>query len=64
MDGYCRFVAMAEWWRLKTPFSQWFTKNYTGVFLPLAHLLGMEVGHVALSANEQVHEVLRMLCLW
>ncbi|CAJ1442941.1 unnamed protein product [Effrenium voratum] len=30
-DGYCHFLAANEWYQLKTPFSQWFTKNWCTV---------------------------------
>ena len=53
LDGYKNFVAIAESWRLKTPFTQWFTKNYAGVFLPLCHLMDVGPGHVRRSGSSQ-----------
>ena len=53
IDGYQIFLGVAEWYSLRTPFSQWFTKNYASMFLPLAAELGLSVdGHV--SYLEQV----------
>ncbi|CAE6950908.1 unnamed protein product [Symbiodinium sp. CCMP2592] len=46
VEGYRHFIAVAEWYRFKTPFTQWFTKNYSGNFLPLAHMLEIGGGHV------------------
>ena len=46
LDGYKNFVAFAEWWRVKTPFTQWLTENYAGVFLPLCHRMDVGPGHV------------------
>ena len=35
-DGYANFLAVSEWWSLRTAFTQWFTKNFTSVCQPLA----------------------------
>ena len=50
VNGYRHFMALAEWYRLRTPFSQWFSKNMAGVFCPFADSLMMDpVGHVSLT---------------
>ena len=50
VDGYRNFMAMSEWYRLRTPFSQWFTKSMSAVFCPFADSLMMDpVGHVSLT---------------
>ena len=46
VDGYRNFLAVAEWYRLATPFTQWFTKNYCSNYLPLAHSFEVAEGHV------------------
>lgn len=59
VDGYRNFLAVPEWWKLKTPFSQYFTKNYSGNFLPLAHVMGLSPGHVLYSVCSCVDNAFR-----
>ena len=47
VDGYRNFISVTESYHFKTPFTQWFTKNYVGGFLPAAHLLELGPGHAA-----------------
>ena len=32
VQGYAHYLAVAEWYTLRTPFTQWYTKNYSSVF--------------------------------
>ena len=51
VDGYKHFISIPEWYHFRTPFSQYFTKNYSGVFLPLAHTFELSTGHVSFSVS-------------
>lgn len=45
-EGYSVFVAVAEFWKMKTPFTQWFTKNYASMFMPMCNEMGLSIdGH-------------------
>ena len=50
-QGYVHYLSISEWWRLRTPLSQWFTKNFTSVWLPLADQLDIDTGHARDSAR-------------
>ena len=45
LDGYRHYLATSEWWNLRTPFYQWYTKNYTSGLVPLLEDLRLSVGH-------------------
>ena len=52
IDGYQIFLGVAEWYSLRTPFSQWYTKNYASMFCPFAAEVGLSVdGHVSYLEN-------------
>ena len=46
VQGYRNYLAVPEWYKLRTPFFQWYTKNYASVCLPLAQQLECADGHV------------------
>ena len=48
VDGYRHFISTAEWYSLRTPYTQYFTKNHAGNYLPLAHLLEVGTRHVGI----------------
>lgn len=46
MNGYRHYWGVPEWYQLRTPFSQWFTKSFAASFSPFMDSLGMEaLGH-------------------
>ena len=48
-QGYAHYMSVAEWYHLRTPFTQWYTKNYTSVFKPLAEQMEVATGHAHAS---------------
>ena len=46
-DGYRAFFAVSEWWTFKTRFSQWYTKSYNNMCLPLMADMNVSPGHVS-----------------
>ena len=50
-QGYQHYFSVSEWYTLKTPFSQWFTKNFSSMARPLATQLEIEHTHVQHSAT-------------
>ncbi len=44
-DGYEHFLACSEWWTLKTPFYQFYSKNYSNAVMPFLEELRLSSGH-------------------
>ncbi|CAE7788072.1 icmt-1, partial [Symbiodinium sp. CCMP2592] len=68
-DGYANFYAVSEWWTLKTAFTQWFTKNYTSVYQPLAAQMDISthqhaVHSVLVPPMAECHTIMSILPVW
>ena len=48
-DGYRHYVSIPEWYALRTPFTQWYTKNFSSVFLPTADAMQFGCQHVGVQ---------------
>ena len=62
IQGYRHLISVAEWWQLKTPFTQWFTKNWSSVYRPLAAQMEVADGH-ALASDVGVSIVCEVSCM-
>ena len=50
-EGYRHYLALSEWWKHRTPFTQWYTKNFSSAYLPLCQQF--EVGDYHARASRE-----------
>ena len=46
-NGYRMFIRCSQWWSMKTPFYNWFTKNYATMVVPLGSQFELDAVHVS-----------------
>ena len=45
MDGYSHYIPVSHWWRVKTPFYNWYSKNFASILEPLCIKFEFGLGH-------------------